>query len=185
MKTDINFWSYFAHSFLQWEMFRTNVVQEIKTHVFCLVTFFRKSCYLWDNVGKYCRVRQATGDTIIWRMRVACWIIKATDTHTICNTYYFSTATMVARTRLNVTLHVHCLSCLRSTYSTSWRLRYMIQHIHSDPKHFAPRYAPQTLTHSATNQQFPLPTATKIIWLCINRISLWKKCLNHTQTVSF
>jgi len=33
-------------------MFRTNVVQKIKTHILCSVTFFRKSCRLWDNVGK-------------------------------------------------------------------------------------------------------------------------------------
>jgi len=33
----------------------------------------------------------------------------------ICNTYCFSTATMVARTRLNVTLYVHCQSCFYST----------------------------------------------------------------------
>jgi len=41
-------------------------------------------------------------------------MIKATNTHThtICNRHCFSTATMVARTRLKVTLHVHCLSCL-------------------------------------------------------------------------
>jgi len=39
-----------------------------------------------------------------WRRRVACWISTATDTqsqHVIL---------MVARTHLNVTLHVHCLS---------------------------------------------------------------------------
>jgi len=30
-------------------------------------------------------------------------------TLTICNTYCFSTATMVARTRHNVTLYAHCL----------------------------------------------------------------------------
>jgi hypothetical protein len=29
----------------------------------------------------------------------------------ICNTYCFYTATMVTRTRLNITLYVHCLSC--------------------------------------------------------------------------
>ena len=29
----------------------------------------------------------------------------------ICNTYCFSTATVVSRTRLSVMLHVHCLSC--------------------------------------------------------------------------
>jgi len=29
----------------------------------------------------------------------------------ICNTYGFSTATNVTRTRLNVALHIRCLSC--------------------------------------------------------------------------
>ena len=36
----------------------------------------------------------------------------------VLNAYCFSTATMVERTRLNVTLHVHCLSCQHCvTYS--------------------------------------------------------------------
>ena len=30
---------------------------------------------------KYGRARQATVDNVIWRMRVACWITKGTDTH--------------------------------------------------------------------------------------------------------
>ena len=30
---------------------------------------------------KYCTVRQATDDNITRRMRFACWITKATDTH--------------------------------------------------------------------------------------------------------
>jgi hypothetical protein len=49
----------------------------------------------------------------IWRMRVAFWVNEATNTHThtICNTHYFSTATMVARTLISVTLYVHYLSC--------------------------------------------------------------------------
>jgi hypothetical protein len=33
----------------------------------------------------------------------------------IWNNYCFTTATMVTRTRLNVTLHVHCLSCYFNT----------------------------------------------------------------------
>jgi len=33
-------------------------------------------------------------------------------TLTICNTYCFYTANVVTRTHLNVTLYVHCLSCL-------------------------------------------------------------------------
>ena len=36
-----------------------------------------------------------------------------THTHTqICNTYCFSTARIVTRTLLHVTLYVHCVSCL-------------------------------------------------------------------------
>ena len=30
---------------------------------------------------KYCRGGQATDDNIIWRMCIACWILKATDIH--------------------------------------------------------------------------------------------------------
>jgi len=49
--------------FLEWEMGQTKVVEEIKTHVLCSVTFFfffRKSCRLWRNVEKYCRAGRAT-----------------------------------------------------------------------------------------------------------------------------
>ena len=47
------------------------------TH-FVLSNVFLKSCRVWNNVEKYCRVGQVT----IWRMRIACWIPKATNTHT-------------------------------------------------------------------------------------------------------
>jgi len=33
-------------------MFQTKVVQKIKSHILCSVTFPRKSCRLWDNLGK-------------------------------------------------------------------------------------------------------------------------------------
>jgi len=48
---------------------------------------------------------------IIWRMSDACYITKATNTFRISNTYNFSTTSMVAKSSLNVTLYVHCLSC--------------------------------------------------------------------------
>ena len=32
-------------------------------------------------MDKFCRAGQATDDSIIWRVRAACWITKATDTH--------------------------------------------------------------------------------------------------------
>ena len=60
MKTNIHFWSYLAHFFLEWEIFQTKVVEKIKTHILCSVTFFRKSYRLWDNVEKYCTAGQAT-----------------------------------------------------------------------------------------------------------------------------
>jgi hypothetical protein len=44
-------------------------------------TFSRKSCPLQDNVEKYGTARQATDDNIIGRMPFACWVTKATDTH--------------------------------------------------------------------------------------------------------
>jgi hypothetical protein len=40
-----------------------------------------KSCYLWENVEKYGTAGQATDDNIIRRMRIACWITKATNIH--------------------------------------------------------------------------------------------------------
>jgi hypothetical protein len=44
---------YDTEFFLEWEMFQIKVVQKIKTHILCSVTFYRKSCRLWDNVEKY------------------------------------------------------------------------------------------------------------------------------------
>jgi len=52
MKTDIHFLSYPAQFFSEREMFQTKVVEKIKTHILCSVTFFRKSCRLWDKCGK-------------------------------------------------------------------------------------------------------------------------------------
>ena len=34
----------------------------------------------------------------------------------ICNTRFFSTATTTTRTRINVTLYVHCSSCFTKTF---------------------------------------------------------------------
>jgi hypothetical protein len=47
----------------------------------------------------------------IRRMRIACWIPKATKTHSQNVFFKFSITKMVARTRLNITLNVHRLSC--------------------------------------------------------------------------
>ena len=57
------------------------VVEKIKTHISCSVTFFRKSCGLWDNVEKRCRVGEATDANITRHTHFASWITKATNTY--------------------------------------------------------------------------------------------------------
>jgi len=50
------------------------------THfVFNNFFLFRKSCLLWDKGEKYCKAGKP--HMTIWRMRIACWIPKATNTH--------------------------------------------------------------------------------------------------------
>jgi len=53
---------------------------------------------MWKNIVETCRPQMT-----IWRKRVTCWITKALR---ICNVYWFSTAKMVKRKRLNVTLYI-------------------------------------------------------------------------------
>ena len=70
--------------------------------------FFEHSAVLeimWKNAVEPDRLQM-----IVRNMRTACWRRKATDTHSEC-VYRFSTATMVAHTRLNITLHVQYPSC--------------------------------------------------------------------------
>jgi hypothetical protein len=60
---------------------------------------------MWENI-----VQPDRPHTILWRMRIACWITKATDTHLEYVIFTrISTATMVMRTRLNIMLiSTHC-----------------------------------------------------------------------------
>jgi hypothetical protein len=79
MKTCVHLWKYLAEFFLEWEMFQTKVVEEIKTHILFSVNFSRKLCLLWDNVGK--SMVQPDRHVNIWcwveKFRFACRITKA------------------------------------------------------------------------------------------------------------
>jgi hypothetical protein len=84
-----------------------------KTHILCAETFFSPRKSFRDEIMSKNMVQRKRTQTI-WRLRIAYWIRKPTRarTHTeICNTYCFSTATVLSWTRLNVTLYVHCLYC--------------------------------------------------------------------------
>ena len=105
---------------LRMRCFQTKVAEKIKTH-FLFSNFFSKILpNLWDNVEK---IVQATDGNMT---HVRCMLDTYSYKHTlrICNTYCFSTATMVALTRLNVTYtYIVCLVLSYSFWTTiSWRV---------------------------------------------------------------
>jgi hypothetical protein len=53
--------------FLEWEMFRIEVLEKIKIHILYLATFSRKSYRLWYNVEKYGDAREAADDNMAAR----------------------------------------------------------------------------------------------------------------------
>jgi len=79
VKTNVHFWSYRVHFFLEWEMFWTTIVEKIKIHFLCSITFFEIYAVcevMWKNNVELVRPLMT-----VWRMRIACWIPKATNTH--------------------------------------------------------------------------------------------------------
>ena len=62
---------------------QTKAVEKMKTHLLCSITFFRKSCRLWDYVANLGTTTQITDGNKIRRLRFSCWVLKATDTYTL------------------------------------------------------------------------------------------------------
>ena len=65
----MNFWSYLANFFLEWEMFQTEVAEEIKSHIFMFSNFFFNHAVYeitWKNIVERGRPQMA-----IRRMRIA------------------------------------------------------------------------------------------------------------------
>ena len=62
MKTFSHLWQYLAEFFVEWEMFQIKVVEKIKTHILCSITFHRKSCRLGDNVEKCGGAKEAANN---------------------------------------------------------------------------------------------------------------------------
>jgi hypothetical protein len=64
-------------------MFQTKVVEKIKTHILCSITFFPEIVPIMKNVEEYGRARLATDENVLRRMRFARQITKARiQTHT-------------------------------------------------------------------------------------------------------
>jgi len=59
-------------------MFQTKIVEKIKNHILCSITFVENRAVYeikWKNI-----VEPGRPQVTIWRMRVASWISKATNT---------------------------------------------------------------------------------------------------------
>jgi hypothetical protein len=92
-------------------MFQAKSVEKIKTH-FVSSIYIAKNRAVYEIMWKNIVNPDRPNDNVIRRMRFSCRITKATNTHSEYVTlFFFFSVTVVERTRLNVTLHVHCLSC--------------------------------------------------------------------------
>jgi len=85
MKTDVHLWSYLAQFFSEWENFQTKVVEKIKTRILFSIPVpphpENHAVYevMWKNIVGPDRPQMS-----IWRMRISCWIAKATYTYSEC-----------------------------------------------------------------------------------------------------
>ena len=57
------------------------VVAKIKTHILCSISFFSENCAIYEIMWKNMVEPDGPHDNSIWCMHMACWITKATDTH--------------------------------------------------------------------------------------------------------
>jgi len=77
MKMNTYLLSHLAQVLLEWEMLQTNLVVKIKTYISFEITFSKMPAF-WKNLKKYI-VEPYKPQITKWRMRILCWIPKATD----------------------------------------------------------------------------------------------------------
>jgi hypothetical protein len=106
VKTNTHFLSYDAQFCLKWGTLQIKVVEKIKTHISCSITLRNWYC-IWDNVEKYCTVRQVTND-------------KMEHWHYMPDTQDYKYIVFSLQQRLHKHASVlHCLSCLFSCEEAS------------------------------------------------------------------
>jgi hypothetical protein len=118
---DMYFWSNLAH-FLEWEMFHTKVVEEMKTfhlHFFFVFGKPAVSEIMWKNIVELYRPQMT-----IWCLCIACWIPKATNTYSeYQNTFCFPLQQWLCNcTSLVHYTYVACLAVteVESVYCVVW-----------------------------------------------------------------
>ena len=123
---------------------------------------------MWKNT-----VQPDRPQMTVWGLRFACWIPKAINTHSQYSTHCFSTATMVARTLLNVTLYVNCLSC----YTPDWGL-VAKRLLFTELPYYVILFSLIRVTGSShLKPPFPLPAVISLIIFTVE-CKLWKYSLH-------
>jgi hypothetical protein len=137
-------------------------------------------------VEKSCRALQATDNNTIRRLRFAFWIIKFTIIHSEYNNCFFSTATIVTPTRLNITLYLHCLSYRnykRENERNSFDFIIRTRSIALD----GPLFFFQNIFRSFFNFSFPTQCLTSKYFRSGNKtqpLQFWSSCLSVTPGFS-
>jgi hypothetical protein len=93
-------------------MFETKFVEKIKTRILCSINFFPENRAFCEIVWKNMVEPYRPHDNIIRRMRFACWITKATDTHSVYVILIaFPRQQWLCECTSMLRIYVHCLSC--------------------------------------------------------------------------
>ena len=97
-------WSYLAHLFLEWEMFRTKDVEKNQNIYFMFNNFF-------STIVPVMRL----SENLLYSRAGYRWQYSAYALHVgiprICNRHSFSTAIVLAPNNLSFELYIHFLSC--------------------------------------------------------------------------
>jgi len=120
MRNNTHFASYLAHFFLERKVSDQHCWETQNTH-FMFNFVFSKSCRLWENVDKYCKVGQATDDNMAY---VLCMLDTKGCKYTQSGCIIFIAATTVTWMYLIITLYVHCMSFLHYIFMKRFRSKY-------------------------------------------------------------
>jgi hypothetical protein len=81
MYTNMPLWSYLAQLFLEWETFQAKFVENINTYISLFRNFFSPENHVVYEIMRTKFVEAGVPSMTIWRMCIACWILKDTKTH--------------------------------------------------------------------------------------------------------
>jgi hypothetical protein len=93
------------------------------THL-CYVSFFRKLHRLRENVEKCDGARGATNDVTTWRIRVACWMSKATRTLVLPDAHAPGHPHLGMRTHTHTNRYTYCFPRQQRFRERASTLRY-------------------------------------------------------------